>query len=99
VADAASALAGLRAEVDAIDERLAMLLALRFEKTDALGICKALLGEEPRDAQRQLQRQRLLQALVERHRLPAELVFELYRCISAEAVVRHRAAGCRGGGA
>jgi len=94
----ASALAGLRTEIDAIDECIGALLALRFEKTGVVGICKALLGESARDEGRQAQRRQFLQAMAQRHGLPADLVADLYGRIGAEVVARHRAAGCIEGG-
>lgn len=92
--DAGIALAQLRTEIDVIDDQIGALLALRFAKTDAVGICKAAVGEASVDPQRQLQRTRILQDIADRRQLPAELVFGLFGRIKDEVVSRHRAAGC-----
>ncbi len=93
--EAGDALGRIRNEIDAIDDQIGRLLALRFIKTDEVGKHKATLGEMARDPQRQLQRKWLLHEMADRHQIPAALVFGLFRQIAEEVVSRHRAAGCR----
>lgn len=92
--DARAALSQLRIEIDAIDDQIGALLALRFAKTDAVGVYKAMTGEAALDPLRQLHRIRLLHAIAERRQLPTELVLGIFGKIKDEVVSRHKAAGC-----
>jgi chorismate mutase len=91
--DPVKALAQLRIEIDAIDDEISALLALRFSKTDALGVYKAMVGEAAEDPLRQLQRAHVLQDMANRHRLPLGLVLDVFGKIKVEVVSRHRARG------
>ena len=81
----------VRAEIDALDDRIVVLLAERCAKTRVVGLIKAARGDPPVEAARRRQRIAMLKRLAVLHSVDETLVNDVFDVIARWVVVRHEA--------
>lgn len=82
-------LLALRAQIDALDEELVVLLARRFRVTDAVGALKAAEGLSAVDPDREAAQEQRLAHLALRHEVNPSVVNRIFRTIVEEVVSSH----------
>ena len=82
----------LRAQIDAIDERIVTLLAARFSITDQVGKLKAVSGLDAVDSQRESRQVEKYNCLANSNGLSPTVVNQVFRVIIAEVVSSHHRA-------
>ncbi len=82
-------LLAVRAQIDAIDERIVQLLAERFQLTHQVGVLKANHQLSSLDASRESEKLARLRALCDASDLNPDLVEELFSRIMQEVVQNH----------
>ena len=81
----------VRAEIDALDDRIVALIAERCAKTHVVGLIKAARGDPPVEASRRRQRIAMLKHLAVSHSVDETLVNDVFGVIARWVVVRHEA--------
>lgn len=84
-------LSALREQIDILDEELVVLLARRFQVTDAVGRLKANQGLGAVDLVREAQQEQRLAQLALSHGVRQAVVGRVFRAIVEEVVSTHLA--------
>jgi len=82
----------LRAEIDALDEKLLSVLAARFEVTTRVGKLKAQNGIAAVDPSREAELERMVRARAGKLDLNPDFAWKVFRLVIDETVENHKRA-------